>query len=52
MRAHQALDPVTPDLDAVATERQPGAPVAVTVEVLGVDIADALQQGGIFDAPP
>src|SRR3954453_3964045 len=45
---HQPLDAVAADLDAVAPQRQPRAPVAVAGEVLGVDVADTLKQDGVL----
>jgi hypothetical protein len=44
VRAHQPLDAVAADGDAVAPQRQPRAAVAVAVVVGGVDALDLLEQ--------
>src|SRR4051794_5597412 len=50
--AHQALDAVAADVDALALERQPCPPVAVAVVVGLVDAFDLTQQPLVLDRPP
>src|SRR5215204_59919 len=51
MRAHQPLDAVAADLDAVARERLPRAPAAVAGVIRGVHRLDAPEQPLVADGP-
>src|SRR3954470_23209804 len=52
LAAHQSLDPVAADRDAVTAQHQPRSPVAVGVVVGGVDALDLPEQPLVLDGSP